>query len=87
MRSERNTDTPLAVEDLLIEGYRKMSASEKLERVRQLNLAVQRLALADVRRRRPDVDSRELRLRLASRWLDAPLMRAAFGWDPDAQGY
>jgi hypothetical protein len=68
------------VEALLIAGYRAMSAAQKLERVRALNQAVQRLAAVDVRRRFPDADARETALRVASRWLSPDLMRRAFGW-------
>jgi hypothetical protein len=81
------TDTDPAVEALLIERYRSMSPAEKLERVRALNHAVQELALADIRRRHPNVDERELSLRLASRWLDPELMLRAFGWDVRKAGY
>jgi hypothetical protein len=80
-------DTDPEVERILIEGYRRMTPSQKLQRVRELNQLVQRLALADIRRRYPDASPRECELRLASRWLDADLMRKVFGWDPDQEGY
>jgi hypothetical protein len=80
-------DTHPAVEALLIDGYRKMTPSQKLERVRALTRAVQELALLDIRRRHPDADQREVALRLASRWLDAGIMAAAFGWNQGARGY
>jgi len=80
-------DTHPAVEALLIEGYRQMSASQKLERVRAMIQAVQELALLDVRRRHPDADAREQSLRVASRWLEPDLMVRAFGWDPRTRGY
>lgn len=80
-------DTDPEVERILIEGYRRMPASQKLQRVRELNQLVQRLALADIRRRYPDASPRECQLRLASRWLDADLMRKVFGWDPEQEGY
>ncbi len=70
------------MEEILIEGYRRMSAREKLEQVGQLTRAVQRLALIDLRRRYPEADSRELQLRLAARWLQADLMRRLLDWDP-----
>ncbi len=81
------TDTDPKTEALLIEGYRRMSAAQKLERVRQLTHAVQQLALSDIRRKHPGASERELQLRLASRWLDAETMRRAFGWDPAREGY
>src|SRR5438270_8130046 len=60
-------DTDPLVEAMLVEGYRRMSPSQKLERVRALTRAVQELALVDIRRRHPDADEREQALRLASR--------------------
>jgi hypothetical protein len=80
-------DTHPAVEALLIEGYRRMSPAQKLERVRALTRAVQELALADIRRRHPDADDREQALRLASRWIEPELMVRAFGWDVRKEGY
>lgn len=80
-------DTARAVEKLLIEGYRRMSPGQKLERVRALTRDVQRLALADIRRKHPDADERELSLRLASRWIEPELMVKAFGWDVRKVGY
>jgi len=80
-------DTHPAISALLMDGYRKMSPAQKLERVRALNHAVQQLALIDIRRRHPDADDRELVLRLASRWIEPELMRRAFGWDVQKAGY
>jgi hypothetical protein len=80
-------DTSPVVEAILIEGYRAMSPSEKLGRVRALTQAVQKLALLDIRRRHPDADEREQALRLASRWLEPELMLRAFGWDVRENGY
>jgi hypothetical protein len=81
------TDTDPAVQALLIEGYRRMSPAENLERVRALTRAVQELALAEIRRRHPDADEREQALRLASRWIEPELMVGAFGWDVRKVGY
>jgi hypothetical protein len=80
-------DTDPRVEALLIEGYRGMAPSQKLERVRALTRAVQELALMDIRRRHPDADEREQALRLASRWIGPELMVRAFGWDVREVGY
>ena len=80
-------DTHPKIEALLVEGYRKMSPSQKLERVRALTRAVQELALADVRRRHPNADAREQMLRLASRWIEPELMVRALGWDVREMGY
>ena len=80
-------DTDPRIEAMLIEGYRRMSPSQKLERVRALTRAVQELALVDIRRRHPDADEREQALRLASRWIEPELMVRAFGWDVRKVGY
>ena len=80
MRPDQTNDTAPGVEAVLIAGYRAMSASQKLERVRALNQAVQRLAAVDVRRRFPEAAAREAAFRVAARWLSPDLMRRAFGW-------
>jgi hypothetical protein len=80
-------DTHPAIQAILIEGYRKMSSAQKLERVRAPNHTVQQLALMDIRRRHPEADEREQSLRLASRWIEPDLMLRAFGWDVRKMGY
>ena len=83
----QSPDTHPDIEKIQIEGYRRMSAAEKLRLAGELNRFAVNLILADVRRRHPDADEREVRLRAAARWLPADLMRKAFGWDPDEKGY
>lgn len=80
------SDTRPEIEALLIEIYRGMSPSRKLECVRALTLAVQELALLDVRRRFPDADAREQTLRVAARWIPPDAMRRAFGFDVRLMG-
>ncbi len=81
-------DTAPGAEAVLVEGYRRMSAAEKLRRVADLNEAILDLAAARIRGQYgQDVPERELRLRLASLWLDRDTMRRVFGWDPEEKGY
>jgi hypothetical protein len=80
-------DTHPRLQAFLIDGYRRMSAAEKMESVRLLTFAVRQLALADIRRRHPKSDAREQALRLASRWYEPELMKSAFGWDVGTMGY
>jgi hypothetical protein len=87
MSAGPTNDTDPKIEAFLIDGYRKMSPSQKLARVSALTRAVQELALLDVRRRHPNADAREQALRVASRWLDPDLMARAFGWDVRKAGY
>ncbi len=80
-------DTPLEIERMLIEGYRKMPAWKRLQQVVELNKLVQQMAMNDIRRHHPQADARELKLRLASRWIEPELMRKAFAWDVEKEGY
>ena len=80
-------DTDPEAEAILIEGYRKMPTWKKLRQVGELNDLVCQLALNDIRRHHPQASERELKLRLASRWIEPDLMRRAFGWDPEKEGY
>ena len=81
------SDTDADIEAILVEGYRKMSPSQKIECVCSLTRAVRQLALADIRRRHPHAGERELTLRLASRCIEPDLMVRAFGWDVRETGY
>ena len=83
----QSPDTDPKIEKLLIEAYRRMPVWQKLAIVGDLNEAVQAVAMADIRRRYPDASEHECRMRLASRWIDAELMRKAYGWDPAKEGY
>lgn len=80
-------DTDPRIGAVLIDGYRAMTSTEKLERVAALTRTVRSLALADVRRRHPASSEREQALRVASRWIPPDLMLRAFGWDVDDKGY
>ena len=87
MNADPTNDTNPTIEALLIEGYRRMSPTEKLQRVTALTQALQELALLDVRRRHPEADPRELALRVASRSIEPELMLRAFGWDVRKEGF
>ena len=64
-----------------------MTPSERLELVNEMNESLRRIQLAEIREAHPDADSYELKMRLASRWLSPRMMKAAFNWDVDEQGY
>jgi len=80
-------DTPLTMQKILVEGYRKMPPWEKMKRISELNKAAQQLALARIRHQYGDISEREQRLRLASLWLDRDTMIQVFNWDPEEMGY
>ena len=70
----------------MLQGYRAMTFAQKFERVQQLNEMVLQLAAARIQKRYGAMSDRELRLRLASLWLDRKTMIRAFDWDPDVHG-
>ncbi|MCB9543690.1 MAG: hypothetical protein H6703_14750 [Myxococcales bacterium] len=75
-------DTPPEIHRILIEGYRRMSMTDKARRIVELTHGVQQMALARLRAQHPDATPRELQLRLAALWIDADTLRAAVGWAP-----
>ena len=81
------SDTSAAAERVLIEGYRRMSPAEKLERVFSLNRALEQLQRARIRAQYGDVPEREMRLRLGALRLGRETMVKVFGWDPDQKGW
>jgi hypothetical protein len=81
-------DTHPDVEERLVQGYRSMSPQEKLQRVVSLNRALDELAQARLRERYGENPSeRDIRLRLAARYLDRETMIKVFHWDPDEHGF
>lgn len=80
----QSPDTSREAEELLFAAYRRMTPAEKWSRVGDLNRAAREFALGGLRREYPEATERELRLRLAARYLDRGTMIAAFGWDPEA---
>lgn len=80
-------DTTPEAEAILLEGYRKMPTWRKLQCVVDLNLSLKALQLADIKTKHPNADEYELKMRLASRWLEPELMKEAFGWDVEEKGY
>jgi len=85
--SEYARDTSSQIQEILIEGYRRMSPQEKLKRVTELTMAVQQLALARILQQYGPCSEREQRLRLAALWLDRETMIRVFNWDPEVEGY
>lgn len=87
MRKPLFEDTSPEAEEVLLEGMRRMSAAEKLAQVQTLTLRARFALEEDIRRRYPDADPWEQRLRFAARWHGPEFTRKNFGWDPDVEGY
>lgn len=80
-------DTSPEIQRILIEGYRRMTPQQKMQQISELTKAIQRLALARIRKQYGEVSEREQRLRLASLWLERETMIRVFDWDPQKEGY
>lgn len=81
-------DTSPEIEEIILEGYRRMAPQEKIQRIVELNRAVEEMAAARIRAQYgPDLSERELQLHLAALRLDRETMIEVFGWDPVEKGY
>jgi hypothetical protein len=79
-------DTEPEIDRLLLEGYRRMTPAEKLERVVDLNRTAEAMATLRLERTYGPLDERERELRLAALRLDRETMIRVFGWDPAERG-
>lgn len=70
-------DTHPKIKQMQIEGYRRMSARDKVRSMRDLSLFGARLTLADICRRYPNSTESEQNIFAAARWVDPELLRKA----------
>ena len=86
MRTQ-SSDTSPEAERVLFEAYRRMSPPDKLARIFGLNRLVRDLAASAIRQQYGDtLSERDIKLHIASRYMDRKTMIAAFNWDPEDQG-
>jgi len=83
----QSSDTSAAAEAVLIDLARRSPASRKLAMAFSMTDAVRRASLAGVRSRHPTLSDEDARRRLAALVLPRDLVMAAYGWDPDIEGY
>lgn len=81
------SDTSPEAERILIEGYRRMTPTQKLQRVESLNRALVLLQKARIRAEYGDISDEEMRMRLGALRLGRETMIEVFGWDPDEKGW
>jgi len=81
------SDTSPEAERILIEGYRRMTPTQKLQRVESLNRALALLQKARIRADYGDIPDEEMRMRLGALRLGRETMIKVFGWDPDEKGW
>ena len=72
---------------ILLEGYRAQTPEQRYHAMWDMIHFVRGMQWAETRQRYPDAPDREIDLRVASRWIEPELMRKAFGWDPEVEGY
>lgn len=72
---------------VLLEGYRRMKPAQKLARVSDLTSTTRQLAMTRLCTRYPDATDEELKLRLAALTMGRDVVRRAFGWDPEREGW
>lgn len=80
-------DTPAEVRVMMVERWRRMTPTEKLSQVAELNHATDQLAAAGVRYRHPAADERDVALRVIALRLGRDDMVRAFDWDPIVEGW
>ena len=81
-------DTPPEIERRWLEGLRNLGGEKRLLQAFDLIDATRALAEARIRDRYGrDLPEREVRLRLASLWIDRETMIRVFRWDPEREGY
>jgi len=80
-------DTSTDAEEVLVTLLRKAPVWKRLKMVEELNDLLRALATADLRRCYPEATEKELHRRLAARLLKREEIIAAYGWDPEIEGY
>jgi len=81
-------DTSPAAQQFMIDGYKKMSPAKKLARVFDLSDSLRLLARQRIMKKYGStISEREIRLKLASLYLDRSTMITVFDYDPETEGY
>ena len=80
-------DTSSDAEEVLVRLLRTAPVWKRLRMVEDLNETLRALAMADLRRCYPTAVEKELKKRLAARLLKREEVIAAYGWDPEVEGY
>ena len=74
-------DTSLATERKLLDLSRQAPSGKHFDAVCDMIQTVTDMQWEEICRRYPAATDYERRMRLASYWIDADLLRAAFGWE------
>jgi len=80
-------DTSPEAEAVLVELLQRAPVWKRLQMVDQMYEMLRLLTLADLRRCYPNADEQEINRRLTARFLSREEIIAAYGWDPQVEGY
>jgi predicted RNase H-like HicB family nuclease len=83
----RPADTSPEAQHARIEDFRRMTPTQKLQRVGLLNEALKILQKERIRARYGDISDEEMRMRLGALRLGRETMIKVFGWYPDEKGW
>jgi hypothetical protein len=81
------SDTSPDAQRVLNEGYRRMTPTQKLQRVESLNRALVLLQKARIRSQYGDISDEEMKMRVGALRLGRETMIKVYGWDPDEKGW
>ncbi|HBE80842.1 MAG TPA: hypothetical protein DDW65_24105 [Firmicutes bacterium] len=81
------SDTHPMFEPLIIEGFRKMSPSQRFKMAIEMSEAIRDLAKTGILKRHPGISDEELRKRLGALLLGRELSIKVNDWDPELEGY
>ena len=81
------SDTDSEVRRRVVLRLRQMTPGEKAAIVHSLNRSCDALAVAGIKQRHPDAGDSEVRMRLGVLKVGKDLMKQAYGWDADIEGY
>jgi hypothetical protein len=80
------TDTDPRAMEVWLDLLRRMTPGERIAATLQLSDLALRVSETGVRSAFPTADDREVRLRVAARYLPRELMIRAYDWDPELNG-
>ena len=83
----QSPDTSPEVDRRIFERYSRLAPWEKVRIMDDLRRTADGLAIVGIRRRHPNADEKEIRLRLAALKYGAEITRKFLGWDPDVEGW
>lgn len=86
-RRSGSSDTAPAAATVMTELRRHMTPAQRGAKMVSLNRTCRSMAIAGIRQRHPEASDHEVSLRWAALRLDRSTMIAAYGWDPEVEGY